>query len=150
MELSCFSFDVTYYSGKKNAVVDMRSRVCVSTTFRDDIYNKYLCHLGMMKILHMVQIRKLPFLVEGVKGVMMTCQICAELKPRTGIVIKAIQPFERLALDFKGPLSLKTRNKYLLTIIDSCFLFAISCSDMKATTPCYLFCHLRINCLHTF
>lgn len=46
----------------------MHSRVCVSTTFKDDNYNKDLCDLGMMKILHMVQIRKLPFLVEGVKG----------------------------------------------------------------------------------
>lgn len=71
---------------------------------------------------------------------MMTCQICAELKPRTRMVIKAIQPFERPALDFKEPLPLKTRNKYLLTIIDSCFLFTISCSDMKATTVIQALC----------
>lgn len=35
--LSCFSFDVSYQPSKENAVVDVLSRVCSSTTCRNDL-----------------------------------------------------------------------------------------------------------------
>ena len=49
---------------------------------------------------------------------------------------KATQPFERLSIDFKGPLQTVTNNKYLLVIIDdfSRFPFVYACKDMKACT----------------
>lgn len=58
------------------------------------------------------------------------------LKSFSGQLVKATQPFERLSIDFKGPLPSNTRNKYLLTIIDeySRFPFAFPCSDMSSST----------------
>ena len=51
-------------------------------------------------------------------------------------LIKATQPFERLAIDFKGPLPSNTKNKYLLTIVDeySRFPFAVPCCDISTET----------------
>ena len=51
-------------------------------------------------------------------------------------LIKATQPFERISLDFKGPLSSISKNTYLLVIVDEFtrFPFAYACSDMKAST----------------
>ena len=70
-----------------------------------------------------------------------SCSICAELKPRflknfNHKLIKSTSAFERLNMDFKGPLPSETRNKYLLTIVDeySRFPFAFPCSDMSSAT----------------
>ena len=51
--------------------------------------------------------------------VSLSCQVCAELKPRfckppQNTLIKATQTFERLAIDFEGPLPSSTRNIYIL------------------------------------
>ena len=68
-----------------------------------------------------------------------SCKECAECKPRffrpqSTTLIKATQPFERLNLDFKGPLPSVSQNKYFLTIIDeySRFPFAIPCKEIEA------------------
>ena len=51
-------------------------------------------------------------------------------------LIKASQPFERLSVDFKEPLSSSSRNRYLLTVVDeySRFPFAFPCADVAAPT----------------
>ena len=51
-------------------------------------------------------------------------------------IIKATQAFERISIDFKGPLPSATRNKYLLTMIEeySHFLFAFPYHDKTAST----------------
>lgn len=48
--------DGAYDPSKENAVVDAFSRVCSSTTCRDDLLkiHKELCHPDMTKMLHMV------------------------------------------------------------------------------------------------
>ena len=50
--------------------------------------------------------------------------------------IKATQPFERLSIDFKGPLPSSTTNKYILTVVDefSRFPFAFPCRDVSTAT----------------
>jgi len=65
----------------------------------------------------------LPFSTEDVTTVCSSYGICAELKPQfycpgRGALIKATKPFERLGLDFKGPLPSQTRNIYLLVVVD--------------------------------
>ena len=69
------------------------------------------------------------------------CQICAECKPHfyrpdRSRLIKATRPFERLSLDFKGPIPSSDCNVYFLTVVDeySRFPFAIPCPDMTAAT----------------
>ena len=79
--------------------------------------------------------------MEQVKQVVSSCRVCAEMKPsfhqpQNYNLIKATQPFERLSVDFKGPLPSNTTNKYILTIIDeySRFPFAFACPDMSSAT----------------
>ena len=74
------------------------------------------------------------------------CRECQEIKPQFvqsqgSCLIKSTQPFERLNLDFKGPLPSTTKNHYFLTIIDEYtrFPFAFPCSDMTPLTV--------VNCL---
>ena len=57
-------------------------------------------------------------------------------------LIKATQPFERISIDFKGPLPSYTRNTYILVVIDeySRFPFCFPCANMHAKTV--------INCLN--
>ena len=68
-----------------------------------------------------------------------TCRVCAEVKPQFakvpgGTLIKATQPFERLSVDFKGPLPTTSNNKFLLTVIDeySRYPFAFPTKDTSA------------------
>uniref|UniRef100_UPI00358E90FB uncharacterized protein n=1 Tax=Myxine glutinosa TaxID=7769 RepID=UPI00358E90FB len=53
-----------------------------------------------------------------------------------GTLVKATRPWERLAMDFKGPLPVSSGSRYLLTIVDeySRFPFAYTCADMTAAT----------------
>jgi hypothetical protein len=71
--------------------------------------------LSVTRMSHWVRAKNLPYSVEDVKRVIKSCTVCAERKPRfhrhEGALIKATSPFERLSLDFKGPLSTKSRNQ---------------------------------------
>ena len=108
--------------------------------------HEHLCHPGISRLMHFVRSKNLPFSMEDVKRVTSQCRSCAEIKPRyfkppVGTLIKATQPYERLSVDFKGPLPSITKNRYLLTIVDeySRFPFAFPCPDMTASTinNCY-------------
>jgi len=59
-------------------------------------------------------------------------------------LIKATQPFERLNIDFKGPLPSTDKNVYFLTIVDeySRFPFIFPCPDMTVSTVIDCFCQL--------
>ena len=56
--------------------------------------------------------------------------------PRKGNLIKATKPFERLNIDFKGPLPSQDLNRYFLQVVDefSRFPFVFPCPDMTAST----------------
>lgn len=92
-------------------------------------------------MIHFVRGKNLPYSVEEVKKVTASCPTCCELKPqffkqKCGTLIKSTQPFERINMDFKGPLPSQSGNKYLLTIVDeySRFPFAFPCSNMTTAT----------------
>ena len=70
---------------------------------------------------------------------------CATLSRSVGRGTNAAtQPFERLNLDFKGPLPSKIRNRYILTVVDEYirFPFAFPCSDISATAIIQCLCSL--------
>ena len=74
-------------------------------------------------MLHFVRSKNMPYSVENVRAVVRAFQVCSEMKPRfirraPQTLIKASQHFERLSVDFKGPLPSSSRNRYLLTVVD--------------------------------
>ena len=97
-----------------------------------------LCHPGITGMTHFLKTKSIPVTTEKVRNMTASCKEYAECKPQFhrpqgSTLIKAIQPFERPNLDFKGPLPSVSQNKYFLTIIDeySRFPFAIPCKSIE-------------------
>ena len=95
---------------------------CFVRHYMNDIHAG-LCHPGITRTYHFVRSKNLPFSLDDVRKLVNKCKICAEIKPKFRKppelrLIKAIQPMERLSIDFKGPLPSSSKNKYLLTVID--------------------------------
>lgn len=144
LELACYSFDIVYRPGKENVLPDALSRAtCASAAPQDSLYNLHeaLCHPGVTRLYHFVRSKNLPYSLDEVKRVTNQCQICAESKPRYHKpeevpLIKATQPFEKINIDFKGPLPSNNGNKYFLNIVDeySRFPFVFPCSDISTST----------------
>ena len=81
-----------------------------------------------------------------VKKTTSACAICFEIKSKlfklpVVNLIKSLQPFKMLNMDFKGPLPSKTKNYYIFTVVDdfSRFLFLFSCKDNNKNTTINLF-----------
>ncbi|KAI3378313.1 hypothetical protein SNEBB_002032 [Seison nebaliae] len=153
MELSCYDFDIVYRPGRENIPPDAFSRshcatVGVSHQTLIDLHSS-LCHPGITRMHHFVRSKNLPFSLEDIRQVTGSCQICAECKPRfhqpvRAHLIKATQPFERLNVDFKGPLPSTDRNQYFLIVVDeySRFPFVFPCSNTSASTVIDCLCTL--------
>lgn len=140
IELAEFHFDICYRSGIKNIVADAMSR-CAQTvdhSFLDKLHQT-LCHPGVRRFYHYCRSRNIPVSVQEVRRIVTNCSTCRECKPRyykppPGILIQATRAWERLSVDFIGPLPSSTRNRYILTVVDeySRYPFAFPCSDMSA------------------
>ena len=107
------------------------SSICNSEAKLVELHNA-LSHPGVTRMNHFIQCRNLPHSTEEVNRIVNQCPICAELKPRfykppEAHLIKSTQPFERLNIDFKGPVPTSTRNKYILTIVDEYSRFLSKC-----------------------
>ena len=143
LELSSYSFDISYRKGKENLAADALSRnVCLSMDVNRlrDIHNR-LCHPGVARMMHYIRVQNLPFSVEDVRRMTSRCHVCNSEKPRfykppEAHIIKATKPFERLDIDFKGPVPSSTPNKFFLTVVDeySRFPFIFPCRDTSAQT----------------
>ena len=144
MELSCYSFDCVYRPGEENAAADTLSRAFCSasscTKSLQEIHDS-LCHPGITRMMHFVKAKNLPFSLNDIKQMTAKCTTCCDVKPsffkaQNSPLIKATKPWERLSVDFKGPLPSASNNKYILTVIDefSRFPFAFPCPDMCSTT----------------
>ncbi|CAB0014970.1 unnamed protein product [Nesidiocoris tenuis] len=101
--------------GKQNSAADALSRVkthTVSAVHSDSdlmMLHIALCHPGVTRFAHWVRVKNLPYSIEDVRRVTSSCDTCKELKPQffksdPGVLVKATTPFERLNIDFKGPL----------------------------------------------
>ena len=154
IELASFDFDIIHRPGKLNAPADALSRsngqsshYCAAVTDLKALHEQ-LCHPGISRFYHFVRARNLPFSMEDVKKVVGSCRDCAEVKPRyfkpsePQHLIKALAPFERLNVDFKGPLPSSTKNKFLLTVIDEYsrypFAFPLPDTSTENIKRCFL------------
>ena len=142
VELSPYSYDIHYRPGKDNVAADTFTRVKCAAISSESLYSLHsaLCHPGITRLHHFVRSRNLAYSLENIKHVCNNCRICQEVKPRyykpeQTRLVKATQPFERLSIDFKGPLP-SSKNEYILTIIDeySRFPFAFPVKDISSTT----------------
>jgi hypothetical protein len=143
MELSCYDYDIIYRPGVENIPPDTLSRDYCSAVSHPKLHDLHvaLCHSGVTCMCHFIKVRNLPYSVEDVKSMTRCCKICAECKPQfycppQAHLLKATQPFERLNLDFKGPLPSTNKNIYFLQIIDefSKYPFVYPCSNLTAGT----------------
>ena len=155
VELAAYSYTIKYRPGTDNVGPDTLTRAHCSSLQSctlADIHNN-LCHPGVTRLLHFVRTRNLPYSTDEVKKVCNSCRICAEIKPKffaqqPGSLVKATQPYERLSMDFKGPLPTTSKNRYILTVIDeySRFPFAFACTDMSTGTVIHCLIELFSLC----
>ena len=111
-----------------------------------------LCHPGVTRM------KNLAVSIEEIKTMTRSCKRCAECKPRffkpSKIhLIKATQPFERISIDFKGPLPSSSPNKYFLTVAEySRFPFVIPCRVVSIPSVikslCSIFFYVWYGWLH--
>ena len=141
--LSPYSYDIHYRPAQCNSGPDTFTRIRCATISSESLYDLHaaLCHPGVTRLHHFIRSRNLPYSVEDVKQICKECRICKEVKPKyyrpnDVHLIKATQPFERISIDFKGPLPSSTPEQYMLTIVDeySGFPFAYPVKDMTTQT----------------
>lgn len=108
------------------------------TTKLKDLHD-LLCHLRATRITHFVRTKNLPYSITEIKCMVARCKVCEKFKSRfyklpPGHLIKATPPLERLSIDFKRPLPLTPRNRYIVTIlyVYSRSPFAFICPDMHS------------------
>ena len=120
---------------------DARSQMCSITPSINGIseLHKQLGHPGYARLYHFVKSRNLPYTSEATKEACRTCKTCSVVKPLfykppVGKLIKATHAFQRLSMDFKGPV--KGRNHNILVIVDdySGYPFVFACRDLTAKT----------------
>lgn len=135
IELSCYSYDIVYCPGKENATANTFSQICglISVSDTLQILHKDVCHPCIMKMPYFICCRNLPYSIDEIKKIIASCPIRSELKPRLfkpgpGNILMVTQPFERLNINFKGPLPSNMNNCYLLTVVNkySRFPFAFA------------------------
>lgn len=144
IELLPYTYDLVYRPGKYNTAADAMSRLCGAfSTSRSDltVLHSSLCHPGVARLHHFVRMKNLPFSLSDVRQVISDCATCRRLKPQyirppEGTLVQAMKPFDRLSIDFKGPLPSSSHNRYLLIMVDeySRFPFAYPCQDLSADT----------------
>ena len=150
MELSCYNFSIEHRPGVQNIPADTFSRNTCAGTVNNQLYDLHdsLCHPGVTRLNHFIKTKNLAYSLDEIRENNKNCQICARNKPRfivqNNTLIKATQPFERLSVDFKGPLPSTNKNVYLLDIVDeySRFPWGFPCSDMTASTVIKCFTEL--------
>ena len=150
LELMPYKYDVQHRAGSLNVAADALSREFCAATSNTDLVelHKNLCHPGVTRMLHFIRVRNLPYSVDDVKSVTSRCSTCQKCKPQfyrpeKQQLIRAMRPFDRISIDFKGPLPSSSSNKYLLIVVDeySRFPFAFPCKDISSASV--------ISCLTT-
>ena len=152
IELSPLSYTVTYRPGRDNIPADTLSRAhcaAASSPALEELHES-LVHPGVTRMLHFVRSKNLPYSVDDVRRVTSNCPVCSRCKPNffratSAKLVKATSPFERINVDFKGPLPTSPNgNQYILTVIDefSRFPFAYPCRDMTTATEIKCLTHL--------
>jgi len=147
-----YSYHVQYRPGADNVAPDALSRVCGAFGQPSDLkeLHESLGHPGVSRLAHFIRSKPLPFSMDEIRQLCAEWSKCSAVKPRfyrppQSNLIKATQPWERVSIDFKGPLPNSSRHhQYLLMEIDeySRFPFVFVCSDTSASSVIKCLCSL--------
>ena len=153
IELGQFSYDIVHKPGALNVAADMFSRsrssyiASLSPSNLSEIHDN-LGHPGVNRLHHFVRNKNLAFSLNDVRETCARCRTCAQVKPNfykigDQVLIKATKPWERINVDFKGPLN-SSKNRFMFVVIDeySRYPFAFSCADTSAKTVVACLCEL--------
>jgi len=154
LELGQYNFDIRHKPGVEHVAPDTFSRMCGAAPGISLLeLHKSLGHPGCARFYHFIHQRNLPFSSAETKTVCKSCHTCAEvkpqfLKPASPTLIKAVRPWDRISVDFKGPVS--GPHPYLLIVVDehSRFPFVFPCKNMKSSTV--TLCLSSLFCLFGF
>ena len=161
-ELGNFDYKIKHRPGCQNVAPDALSRICRMNYKGLDLVgiHEQLGHPGISRLSHFIRMKNLPYSMEEVKKICLNCRVCAELKPRYynnnlhEPLIRSSRPWERISIDFKGPV--EGKNSYVLFVVDefSRYPFAFPCKNMSSSTviQCLsqLFCLFGLpSCVHS-
>ena len=148
MELLPFSYDIKHRPGNENIVADTLSRVCGATASSlEELRSMHnsLIHPGVQCFWHFVRSQNMPYSLDEVRRVTSECTTCARIKPQffdsaTNILIHSTAPFQRLSIDYKGPIPVSsTGYRYIFTVVDeySRFSFLLSLVVIALLEPLF-------------
>jgi len=139
LELRQFHYEIRHKPSVENVAFDAFSKICAALNTSNSLaaLHASLGHLGYVRFYHFIRASNLHFTSDETKAVCSKCQVCAEIKPcfyrrEPASLIKATNAWDRLSIDFKGPV--KGPKPYLLVVIDehSRFPFAFPSKKMTA------------------
>ena len=140
IEIGAFNYNIVHRPDRENVDPDTLFRVCaVSGSMFSKKVQENLGHHGVTRLLHLVKIKNLPFSLNYVTTTCSQCRTCAEIKPRFYIpeaqkLIKVTQPWKRMSINFKGPITSR-EFPYMLSMVDECsrfpLLFYAKMRDLK-------------------
>lgn len=145
VELAEYCYTIRYRPGDQNTVADALSRCAAASDRRFDhvtAYHRQLGHPGCRRTLDAMKRDGVTWsgIYKDVKAVVSECETCARLKPQfgkdvpQGSVIRSRAAWERLSVDFKGPLPETAEGyRYLLTVIDEFSRFVFGFPLREAT-----------------
>ena len=120
LELPSYDFSAIYRPANKNNAIDTFSQAIsssvVSASGSLKSLHDSLCHPGITRMWHYVNTKNLPYSFEEVKTMVKSCKGCPEVKATfykpeiSQHLIKAIQPFKRISMDFQGTVASIIRN----------------------------------------
>jgi len=137
-----YSYYVQHRPGGDNVVPVALSHACGAIGQPSNLrgLHESLGHRGVSRFAHFIRSKHLLYSMDEICQVCAECLTCSAVKPwlyqpPQCNLIKATQLWQRISIDFKGPLpNSSCNNRYLLMVIDeySRFPFAFACSDTSA------------------
>ena len=154
-ELGNFDYEIQHRPGKENYAPNALSRLSFVIGPKNELLeiHEQLGHPGISRLSHFIRTKNLPYSTEDVKKACSNYRVCAELKPRfykkpSETLTKSTRPWERISVDFKGPV--EGKNRYILFVVDefSRYPFAFACSNLSTSTA--IQCLSQLFCLFGF
>ena len=165
LELMPYTFEIKYRPGPLNVPADALSRKSIkkvskkrackskklskvihvtslssSSISKAKLVHDEYSHPGVTRFWAIVKQLNIAVTLEEVREICKNCPVCAKVKPKfakiaPGKLVQAMRPWDRISLDFKGPLTnTSVGNRFLLIMVDeySRYPFAFPCKEASA------------------